>query len=70
MRGIDPTSQTSSTPPFGALRCKKAVERGETVWIHVHVTYGASDDVGRRSWTAWIARSWVAGIGSFNWGAG
>ena len=29
-RGIDPGTQTISTLPFGALRCVKAVERGET----------------------------------------
>jgi hypothetical protein len=31
MRGIDPTAQTSSALPFGALRCVNAVECNETV---------------------------------------
>jgi hypothetical protein len=31
MRGIDPTAQTSSTPPFGALRCVNAADCDETV---------------------------------------
>ena len=39
IRGIDPATHTSSTLPFGALRCVKVVECGETVWIHVHATW-------------------------------
>ena len=31
MRGIDPAAQTSSTLPFGALRCVNAVDCDETV---------------------------------------
>ena len=31
MRGIDPTAHTSSTLPFGALRCVNAVDCDETV---------------------------------------
>ena len=52
MRGIDPTAQTSSTLPFGALRCVNAVDCDETVWIHTHVTWRASADAGRRSRTS------------------
>jgi hypothetical protein len=38
MRGIDPTAHTSSTLPFGALRCVNAVECGATVCAHTQVT--------------------------------
>ena len=38
MRGIDPTAQTSSTLPCGALRCVNAAESDETVCVHMHVT--------------------------------
>jgi hypothetical protein len=38
MRGIDPTAQTSSTLPFGALRCVNAVECDATVCAQTQVT--------------------------------
>ncbi len=51
MRGIDPIAQTSSTLPFGALRCVKALECADTVWVHTHVTWSASAGAGCRSCT-------------------
>jgi hypothetical protein len=47
--GSPPSTQTTSTQPFGTAWNANGEESGDTSWTHTQLTYGASSGTGARS---------------------